>query len=39
MIRELKRRGTVASVKEAAVQGLCDYYDDLLGRDLGRLEA
>ena len=39
MIRELKRRGTVASVKEAVVQGLCDYCDDLLRRDLRRLEA
>lgn len=25
IIRELKRRGTVASVKEAVVQGICDY--------------
>lgn len=39
IIRELKRRGTVASVKEAVVQGICDYYDDLLRRDLRRLEA
>ena len=39
MIRELKRRGTVASVKEAVVQGIYDYYDDLLRRDLRRLEA
>ena len=39
MIRELKRRGTHTRVKEAAVQGLCAYYDDYLRRDLRRLEA
>jgi len=32
-------QGIVASVKEAVVQGICDYYDDLFRRDLRRLEA
>lgn len=39
MILEPKRRGTVASVKEAVVQGICEHYDDLLRRGLRRLEA
>ena len=39
IIRELKRIGTITSVKEAVVHGICDYYDDLLRRDLRRLEA
>jgi len=39
VIRELKRRGTVTSAKEAAVQGICDCYDDYLRRDLRRLEV
>ena len=39
MIRELKRRGTVTSVKEAVVQGIYTYYDTILQLDLKRLEV
>ena len=39
MIRELKRRGIVTSVKEAVVQGLYAYYDTILQHDLKRLEV
>ena len=39
MIRELKRRGTVTSVKQAVVQGIYTYYDTILQLDLKRLEV
>ncbi|MCW4048745.1 MAG: hypothetical protein NWE89_03310 [Candidatus Bathyarchaeota archaeon] len=38
IIQELKRRGTVTSVKEAIVLGLYAYYDTILQLDLKRLE-
>jgi len=39
MIRELKRRGTVTSFKQAIVQGIYTYYDTILQLDLKRLEV
>jgi len=39
MIRELKRRGTVTSFKQAVVQGIYAYYDTILQLDLKRLEV
>ena len=41
IIRELKERGIVASVREAITHGLISYYDEVLKRDLdmARLQA
>jgi len=39
IVRELKRRGIVKSVREAVVQGLLTYYDQLMTRDLREAQA
>ena len=39
IVRELKKRGIVKSVREAMVQGLLTYYDQLMMRDLREAQA
>ena len=39
IIRDLKRRGIVKSAREAMVQGLLTYYDQLMTRDLREAQA
>ncbi len=41
IVRELKERGVVASVREAVVHGILTYYEKVLQRDLdqARLRA
>ena len=39
IIRELKRRGMVKSVREAVVQGLLTYWDQVMVRDLREAQA
>lgn len=36
IVRELKARGVVASVREAVVHGILEYYEKILKRDLER---
>ena len=39
IVRELKRRGMVKSVREAVVQGLLTYWDQVMMRDLREAQA
>ena len=39
IVRELKRRGMVKSVREAVVQGLLTYWDQVMVRDLREARA
>ena len=39
IVRELKRRGMVKSVREAVVQGLLIYWDQVIVRDLREAQA
>ena len=39
IVKELKRRGIVKSVREAVVQGLLTYWDQVMVRDLREARA
>ena len=39
IVKELKRRGVVKSVREAVVQGLLTYWDQMMVRDLREAQA
>ncbi len=39
IVRELKRRGMVKSVREAVVQGLLTYWDPMMARALREAQA
>ena len=39
IIKELKRRGMVKSVREAVVQGILTYWDQVMVRDLREAQA
>ncbi|MBL7167274.1 hypothetical protein ISS40_01245 [Candidatus Bathyarchaeota archaeon] len=39
IVKELKRRGIVKSVREAVVQGLLTYWDQVMVRDLREAQA
>jgi len=39
IVKELKRRGMVKSVREAVVQGLLTYWDQVMVRDLREAQA
>jgi len=39
IVKELKRRGMIKSVREAVVQGLLTYWDQVMVRDLREAQA
>lgn len=39
IVKELKKRGIVKSVREAVVQGLLTYWDQVMARDLREAQA
>jgi hypothetical protein len=39
IIKELKKRGMVKSVREAVVQGILTYWDQVMTRDLREAQA